>query len=215
MTENLKFAVYPMVLGVVSTNCYIVANQVTKEAVIVDPADSAIRIQNRIEELGLTPVALLVTHGHFDHIMAIPQLTEKYHIPTYIYEVDKPLMADPMLNCSALFMPRHSMSITEAQTVTDDQQLSLAGMDITVIHTPGHTAGGCCYYFEDCGFVMTGDTLFCGTVGRCDLPTGNYQTLLRSIKSRLFILPEETKVYPGHEQSTTIGQEIVHNMEIE
>ena len=197
------------VLGPVSTNCYIISNENTNEAIVIDPADQAFAITDKLKEQGLHPVAILLTHGHFDHIMAAEDVAKEFHIPVIASEAEKELLADSNLNGG--YMIRKAITLKADQFIKDQDQITLAGLKIKVIHTPGHTAGGVCYYFEQEKVLISGDTLFSGSVGRTDLPTGNSETLMESIKQKLLVLPEDVAVYPGHGEQTTIGYEKTHN----
>ncbi len=199
-----------LVLGPLATNCYLVWNQDTRQALIVDPADRADRIAEEVERLGIDPVAVLLTHGHFDHMMAAKEIRTAYQIPVYAYEAEADLMADPEANLSYGFAGV-SYSMQADHWVRDREHLELAGFDIQVIATPGHTVGSCCYYIAEEGVLLSGDTLFCQSVGRTDFPTSSTGSLIRSIGNRLFVLPEETKVYPGHNEPTTIRFEKQYN----
>lgn len=196
-------------LGMVSTNCHLAINETTLETIIIDPADKAQQIAMYIEEQGLKPVAILLTHGHFDHVLAIPGLIERYNIPVYVCEDEKGLLKDTALKYSPDLIPK--LEQVTSHLVKDGNQLNLGGMIIKVIHTPGHTAGGVCYYFTQSGDLFSGDTLFFETVGRTDLPTGNYRILIDSLKNKLMKLPDDVNVYPGHGESTTIGHERINN----
>lgn len=198
-----------LLLGQVATNCYLAMNETTKEMFIVDPADRADRIAQKVQEMGGTPVAVLLTHGHFDHIGAAQALKEKYEIPVYAMEQEAPVLASMQLNLSQMF--GCPMTLQADELLRDGQKLTLAGMEITAFHTPGHTQGGGCYYIPTEGVLFSGDTLFMESVGRSDFPTGSMSTLVRSIKEKLLVLPEETKVYPGHNYETTIGHEKRYN----
>lgn len=195
-----------MVLGAVATNCYFVINEETKETIVIDPADRADVILKKATEEGLTLKAVFLTHGHGDHIMAVPELREKTGIPVYACRAEEELLADPGQNLSTgLFGKPLSL---KADVLTEDgQELTAAGMKFRVLSTPGHTPGGCCYYSEEEGVLFSGDTLFCGSVGRTDFPGGSMGTLVRSISEKLMPLPDETKVYPGHQEETAIGDE--------
>ncbi|MDF2473072.1 MAG: Zn-dependent hydrolase, including glyoxylase [Anaerocolumna sp.] len=197
------------VLGRVETNCYFIINEETMEVILVDPADKAKQIDLHLKEQSLKPVAILLTHGHFDHIMAIPELQELYHLPVYAMEEEKGLLSDPAKNYSAGVGKRVVVNVTHP--LKDKDKITLAGMDITVIYTPGHTIGGACYYFDKEAVLFSGDTLFRGTIGRTDFPTGNYDTLIDSLNSKLMVLPDEITVYPGHDRTTTIGYERNNN----
>ena len=201
-----------LVLGVVQTNCYIVGNVDTKEAIVVDPADNAAAIKKALEENDLVCKAILLTHGHFDHIMAAEELARASLAKIYAHEAEKGLLADPELNVSAHMGKR--CSLVPDVCLKDGQTLTLAGFDIRVIHTPGHTAGGACYYFEENRVLFSGDTLFLEDIGRSDLPTGNGMQLVESIKNKLMPLDDDIVVYPGHDESTTIGHERANNIYI-
>lgn len=205
--SNMK--IQPYVLGRVETNCYFIINEETRETILVDPADKGKQIIQHLNEHSLKPVAILLTHGHFDHIMGIPELLEEYNLPVYAMEEEKILLTDPSKNFSAGVGKRIVINVTHP--LKDNEKLHLAGMDITVIYTPGHTIGGACYYFEKEGVLLSGDTLFRGSIGRTDFPTGDYDTLVQSLNTKLMVLPEEVTVYPGHERTTTIGYEKMHN----
>ena len=205
-----KLQLEMLVLGMAQTNCYLAMNRDTRELLIVDPAGEAVRIVRRIDEMEAVPAAILLTHGHFDHIGAVKELKERYHIPAYIHTADRELMQDEQLNGSLMLIGR-GISASADRVLTDGEKVSLAGFDIQVIHTPGHTAGGACYYIEDEKTLFSGDTLFCCSVGRTDLPTGSMAKLRASIHEKLFVLPEDVKVYPGHDVTTSIGYEKRYN----
>ncbi|MFA9375202.1 MAG: MBL fold metallo-hydrolase [Lachnotalea sp.] len=193
-------------LGKVSTNCYFVYNDDTKEALIVDPAADGAYIKSILEEKGLTLVAVLLTHGHFDHIMAAQYLKDNYHIPIMAHELEKEVLENANINLSGS-MGGGGIELKADQFLQDGDILKLLGTKITVIYTPGHTIGGVCYLFEEEKMLFSGDTLFKDTVGRTDFPTGNMSTLIKSIKDKLSILSDNVIVYPGHEEETSIGRE--------
>lgn len=199
-----------MVLGGVQTNCYLVYHEKTKAGVIIDPAAQPDRIDQMCLELGIKPEALLLTHGHGDHIMAVEKLKSRYQIPVIAGEKERNLLADPSKNLSAaLGMP--SVSLKADREVTDGEILVLAGFQFQVLATPGHTAGSVCYLEPEEGVLFSGDTLFEESLGRTDFPTGNMQQIVASIAEKLFVLPEDIMVYPGHGNPTTIGHEKTYN----
>ncbi|MBQ2803533.1 MAG: MBL fold metallo-hydrolase [Lachnospiraceae bacterium] len=204
-----------MVLGVCQTNCYFVYREGSKEVIFFDPADKGEQIQEALEKNGFQIKAIFLTHGHFDHIWGCEGICKaaeekgREQVKIYACEAEKDLLLDAHKNVSKQMSRPYTL---EADVyVQDGQILEVAGMTCQVIATPGHTGGGCCYYFEDAGLLVSGDTLFLESVGRTDLPTGSMSTLVRSIKEKLFVLPEETVVYPGHGDRTTIGHEKNYN----
>ena len=198
-----------LVVGVCQTNCYIINNKDTNEAMIVDPGDQAEDISMRCRMLGVVPKAILLTHGHFDHMMAAGKLKEEFHIPIYAAEKEVPLLADARANLSAMWA--RPVCIKPDCLVKEGDELDICGFSITVIETPGHTIGGVCFYIPEEEVLLSGDTLFCGSFGRTDFPTGSMSVLARAIREKLFQLPDVTQVYPGHESSTTIGYEKRYN----
>ncbi len=197
------------VTGIISTNCYLAINENTKQTVIIDPAACPKKIPDYIEEEGLKIEAILLTHGHFDHIMGIDGFLEKFPVPVYVHEDDERVMNDPRLNQSSIYTAGYTFS--GAQYLRDRQTLDLAGYIFEVIHTPGHTWGGCCYYVRSENVLFSGDTLFQCSVGRTDFETSSAPDIIYSIKEKLMKLPDETMVYPGHMGATTIGYERKNN----
>lgn len=198
------------VLGPVATNCYIGINEETKECFIVDPATCPPEFVSYIKNAGLTVKAVLLTHGHFDHIMGLDALLKEFPVPVYAHQAERDVLESEQLNSSASMLGQ-PYSFSGADYVTNRQELRIAGFEIRVIYTPGHTIGGCCYYIEKEKTLFSGDTLFHGSVGRTDLPTGSMGQLVSSVRDRLFVLPDDTKVYPGHMEETTIGYEKKYN----
>lgn len=198
-----------LVLGAVSTNCYLLINEETKETIIVDPAALASKIENRIEMLGLKPVAILLTHGHFDHILAAHELRTTYRVSIYALKEEEELLGSPDLNLSSSF--GEQVNLKGDHYLGDQDEINLAGFSVKVLHTPGHTSGSACYYIKKEGVLISGDTLFEASIGRTDFPTGNSQALINSIKEKLFVLPGETMVYPGHGNPTQIEYEEKNN----
>lgn len=190
----------------VLTNVYFLMNEDTKGILIVDPADSAERIFGQVESMQGNPVAVLLTHGHFDHIMAAKEVAEKYNIPIIAAEAEENLLADPALNMSGM-TGMGSVSIKPDILVRDMDEMKLPGFNFKVLLTPGHTKGSCCYYFYDDKILISGDTLFCGSCGRTDFPTSSPADMSRSLKRLVTELPEDVKVYPGHDSETSIGFE--------
>lgn len=192
-------------LGSMQTNCYVVWEENRQECIIIDPAAEAGKIKETIEKLGLTPVALLLTHGHFDHIGAVAALLRFYKLPVFAMAEEAMLCGDTGLNLSQAFgMP---ITLTISDYLSDGSVLELGGMEIEVIHTPGHTEGSCCFYLEAEGVLFSGDTLFYESHGRTDFPTGSERKIADSIRNKLLELPGDVRVYPGHGTDTTIKDE--------
>ena len=197
------------VLGSLGTNCYLLINEETKELVIIDPATCPDYLVSHVKSNGYVPKAIFLTHGHFDHVMGIDGWVKEFHIPVYLHEEEKQILENPKLNLSVMFGA--SYAYNDVKCLKDKDVLEVAGLTFKIIHTPGHTSGGCCYYEEVAGVLVSGDTLFCQSVGRSDFPTGSMAILARSIKEKLFCLPDETMVYPGHNEQTSIGDEKLYN----
>ncbi len=205
----MNLAIRMMVLGPVQTNCYFLINEDTKEVLIVDPADRAQKIIEWINSEGLKPTAILLTHGHFDHIMGVAGVKKEYNIPIYASKDEVEVLANPQINVSTMMGAYLSMKADKL--FSDGDVLELAGMKLKVISTPGHTIGSVCFYMEEERVLISGDTLFEASVGRSDFPTGSSRQLIESIKTRLFVLPDDTDVFPGHGGTTSIAYEKAHN----
>lgn len=204
-----KLELQQCVLGPVYTNCYIAKNKETGEALIIDPADSPSKIELKVNAMGARPVAVLLTHGHFDHIMGVEAVREKYQIPVYACRQEEEMLREPSVNMTDQM--GKSCSIRPDVFLDDLQVFEAAGFSIQMIHTPGHTKGSCCYYLKEEGVLLSGDTLFCGSVGRTDFPGGSASQIRNSLHRLLAALPDDTSVYPGHDTSTTIGYEKRYN----
>ena len=199
-----------LMLGSLATNCYLLKLGDGK-CVIVDIGEGAPVLLRRLETEKLTPCAILLTHGHFDHIAGVEQVREKFQIPVYLHALDVPMLSDRNANLAYWISDSPFQAVQAWQTVADGQTLTIAQKDFTLIHTPGHTPGGCCYYFPYENVVFSGDTLFCTSVGRTDFPGGSMSDIIRSIKEKLMTLPDRTTVYPGHNDVTTIENERMYN----
>lgn len=206
-----RIEIKKLVLGSVSTNCYIIWNKETKEALIVDPADNAATIGDFIATERLELKAILLTHGHFDHIMATSDLVQKFQVPVYCHDEEQELLEDANLNLSSMMGRVGDYTIHASNTVKDLEILDLIGEKIQVLYTPGHTKGGVCYYFMQEGCMFVGDTIFLESVGRTDFPTGNPTTLIQSIRQKLYVLDPAIVLYPGHGPATSIGYEKENN----
>ena len=197
------------VIGMIGTNCYVVSNENTKECFIVDPAVCDKNVISYIETEGLSLKAILLTHGHFDHILAAEAIRDRYQIPIYACQKEEKTLQDPKINLTAYHMDSYTLKADVY--LTDLQVVELAGFSVQMIETPGHTVGSCCYYLKDEGVLFSGDTVFCGSVGRTDFPEGSTAAIVESLHRLLDALPDDTEVYPGHDASTTIGYEKRYN----
>lgn len=200
-----KLEIKSLLLGNIMTNCYLLMNKETNEMLIIDPADQAFGIQKRVEAMEAKPVAILLTHGHFDHMLAADELRKKYGCEIYAHVKEKAVLEDPMLNLSGVWEAGTALSAD--RYVKEGEQLELAGFSIRVLFTPGHTQGSCCYCFPEEGVLISGDTLFQGSCGRTDFPTSSVQDMMKSLKRLVDELPDDTAVYPGHNSPTTIADE--------
>lgn len=199
------------VLGDLGTNCYTVVNTDTREAVIIDPAANADFLLKMLKNQNYDLKAILLTHAHFDHMAAVNDLKEAMpEVPVYIGVNDEELLSNCAANLSAMFA--EPVFVKADKTVSDGELLPMLGTTITCIEVPGHTKGGMCYYFEENKLLFDGDTLFTGSIGRSDFPTGDGELLIRSIEEKLFVLPDDVVVYPGHNSKTKIGREKAGNM---
>jgi hydroxyacylglutathione hydrolase len=197
-------------VGMVAENCYLLRRDESDRAVIVDPGEEAPKLLGAIESLGVTLDAILLTHTHFDHVGAVAPVAKATGAEVWVPEVEKPVLAD--INS---FVPRGSFGPFESwdaeHTLTGGEELELAGLEIDVISTPGHSPGHVSYSIPDETALFSGDVLFQGSVGRTDIPGGDWPTLLESIRSLVDTLPPETTVYPGHMGITNLGAERASN----
>lgn len=198
-----------MCIGYVQTNCYFVYDEEKMEALVFDPAVDGKGINAALTKNGITVAGIFLTHGHFDHILGANELREETGVKIYASELEEDVLLSAELNVSNQI--GRSCTVKPDVLLKDDEEVEVAGIKVKMISTPGHTHGSCCYYFEEAGLLISGDTLFAGSCGRTDLPTGSGGTLDRSIKEKLMRLPDEVKIFPGHGEDSTIGHERKYN----
>ena len=191
-------------VGAMGANCYILASGKGLRGIIIDPGDEGEKILQVLKTHHLTPGIVINTHGHYDHIAA----NDKFGLTVYVHSLDAPMLIEPMLNLSGLFSVAYKVK-SKIKPVEDGEIISLDKVELKVLHTPGHTPGGISLLMlkPENDIVFTGDTLFCRGIGRCDLPGGNEDALFNSIRQKLFTLPDETRIFPGHGPSSTIKEE--------
>ena len=177
---------------------------------IIDPGDESGRIIQTVEEIGFKPSAILLTHGHCDHIGALKDVKEKWNLPVYIGRGEESYLSDPILNGSGFF--DSPINAPKADFLVEDENLySFDTIDLRVLLTPGHTLAGVCYLDESEGVLFCGDTLFQGSIGRTDLPGGSFEILIESIQKKILTLPDNIICFPGHGAATTVGAERTGN----
>ena len=198
-----------MVLGGCQTNCYFVYREGSNRVIFIDPADDGQYIYNTLKSKGFEVEAILLTHGHFDHIWGCSKLRQLTGAKVYALDKEEELLQSSALNVSE--DAGRACTVKANQFLKDHEQITILDIPFEVLATPGHTQGSCCYYFYEDGILLSGDTLFEESVGRTDLPTGSLSELTRSVKKQLDPLPDEVKVYPGHADATTIGHERHYN----
>lgn len=196
------------VLGPIEDNNYLLIDEKSKEAVLIDCTEPSSEIDNTLAQFGAKLKYILLTHAHFDHVLGVNYFKEKYNCEVLLHKDDKELM-----DSIKEFAKNFNLGEVEVQTidkyVVEGDSVKFGSQEIKVLHTPGHTQGGACFLIDD--KIFTGDTLFYNSVGRTDLPGGNFNQLKSSIINKLFTLEKEITVYPGHGPKTTIGFEKEHN----
>lgn len=197
------------VLSECATNCYFIYREGEKEVIVVDPGDQGQGLYNKLTEMGFTVTAILLTHGHFDHVGGVNALRKASGAKVYACDAENIVLEKPEISMTKYYAG--GQVVRPDEYLRDKTEMEISGMKFRLIHTPGHTVGSCCFYFEEDGVLISGDTLFSESVGRTDFPTGAAGALDRSIRNKLFVLPDETIVYPGHGDRTTIGHEKMYN----
>jgi glyoxylase-like metal-dependent hydrolase (beta-lactamase superfamily II) len=201
-----------LILGDFQTNCYVVRTEESaRECLVIDTGLESRDMVAFLAQHDLTPKAVILTHGHVDHIAGLTALRSKFPgLRVYIHKLDGPMLTDSQANLSEMTMLPFETAPADV-LLEDGGAVEEAGIVLKVLHTPGHTPGGICLYAETEAVVFAGDTLFADGVGRTDFPGGDWNRLLDSIRTKLFILPERTVVCPGHGMRTTIGREKASN----
>lgn len=203
----MKIFMYP--LGPLQTNCYVIGNEDTGEALIIDAGAGPDALLSKARDYKVK--AILLTHAHFDHISGLNSIRQATNAPVYIHRSEQSWLKDPDLNGSSRWPTVAEKTICEQAEfeLEDGQTLELAGFSIKVLYTPGHSPGGISFLIDQ--HLFCGDALFAQSIGRTDLPGGNYSQLMQSIQNKLMVLPDETICYPGHGPKTTIGSEKLYN----
>ncbi len=204
MTAGDALRVYVMEVGPLVVNAYIVEEPSSKKAAVVDPGDDGDALLREIRERGLSVEKILLTHGHFDHVGAVRLLREETGAPVHLHAEDAGRMATARHQGLMFGLSVDDPPVPDV-IVADGDRIAFAGHEFLVAHTPGHTPGCVSYLCGKMAFV--GDLLFAGSIGRTDLPGGSYERLLQSVREKIFVLPEDTIVFPGHGPSTTVGEE--------
>jgi len=199
-----------LIVGPYEVNCYLYYHEQQGDGVIIDPGADYERIVQAVSAAGIAPSAILLTHGHGDHIAAVEAVKGHFEIPLYIGAGEEELLRNPSANVSALV--GHPIVAPDPDVVLNDEQLITVGsVALKVLATPGHSPGGICYLDERHSRLFCGDTLFWGSIGRTDLPGGSLEVLLASIRSKILTLPDTVVCLPGHGPKTTVGAERVNN----
>ena len=197
--------IHALVVSPCATNCYLVSDSSTRDALIIDPGDDADAIVQAVHADDLVVRGIVNTHGHADHIAANGALKQEFGCPIMIHELDAPYLTDADLNLSSFIGQSGPLSPPADRLLREGDVVMLGDRRFSVIHTPGHTPGGICLIVDD--VLFSGDTLFARSIGRSDFPGGAHRTLIESIRTKLLVLPDDTTVYPGHGPSTTIAIE--------
>lgn len=197
-----RYTIIAIPVGQIKANCYIIGNPETHGCVIIDPGDDAELIEKSLD--GYRPQAVLLTHGHFDHVSACDEICEKYSIPAYIHEADAAMLSDSVYNGSVGFGVKPVSLSVKPVTFRGGETLDFSGIPVQTLHTPGHTPGGACYIVDNSS-VFCGDTLFNGGYGRTDMAGGDFHLLRESLRKLLFISPRMV-AYPGHGSTTYAGR---------
>jgi glyoxylase-like metal-dependent hydrolase (beta-lactamase superfamily II) len=209
--DAVELEVRGVVVGLFQENCWIVGSRQRGEACVIDPGDEPEQILALARDMGVRITRVVASHAHLDHIMAARDIVEATGAPFLLHQADLPI-ADNMPQSARAWIGREvAPAPTPDAFPVDGDDLEVAGVTLTVLHTPGHTPGSVSLYAREARLLFSGDTLFRESIGRVDLPGGDFQQIAHSIAQRLYTLPEDTRVLPGHMQETTIGYERDHN----
>jgi hydroxyacylglutathione hydrolase len=199
-----------LTVGPFQENCYIVGDEESGAGALVDPGDEAARIALAVEQTELEIQSIIVTHAHIDHVGAVGALVDEYACPVLMHTEAEPMLSH--LPTQAMMMGLKFGKVpTVDRNIGDGEVLEVGALRLSSLYTPGHAPGHLSFYVADEGFVLSGDAIFAGSIGRVDLPGGDMGLLMRSINEKLMTLPDETRVYPGHGPQTTVGNERVSN----
>jgi hydroxyacylglutathione hydrolase len=199
-----------LTVGPFQENCYIVGDEESGTGALVDPGDEAARIALAVEQTELEIQSIIVTHAHIDHVGAVGALVDEYACPVLMHTEAEPMLSH--LPTQAMMMGLKFGKVpTVDRNIGDGEVLEVGALRLSSLYTPGHAPGHLSFYVADEGFVLSGDAIFAGSIGRVDLPGGDMGLLMRSINEKLMTLPDETRVYPGHGPQTTVGNERVSN----
>lgn len=196
------------VLGMYQINCYLVWNEQNQKGFLVDPGTYSEAIKEYVEEKNIKLECIILTHAHGDHIGGLEKFMSDYNIPVYIHEKEASILKDSKLNYSA-GIAGHKVEMEADRLLKDGETLEIGGIPLRILHTPGHTPGGICIYIAP--FLLSGDSLFEESIGRTDFSYCSTDDLINAIKSKLYALPDDTKVLPGHGMETSIGHEKKRN----
>src|SRR5690625_1860108 len=205
----MKMQIKQFSLGPIGTNCYILSQN--NECLVIDPGGDAHIVEEYLNNNKLTPLAILLTHAHFDHIGAVEEIRTKYKIDVYLHENEQDWLDDPSLNRSSLYFGENGIVTKRPEKLLSTGELEIGPFTCEVVHTPGHSPGSVTFIFRKDKFIVSGDVLFHRGIGRTDLPDASIEQLAKSIVNQLYVLPDDFNVYPGHGTNTTIGDEKQNN----
>ncbi|NOZ62153.1 MAG: MBL fold metallo-hydrolase [Calditrichaeota bacterium] len=197
-----------IVVGPLEVNCFIIAPEDSRHCAVIDPGDEADKIFAAVENDNLIPDFILLTHGHFDHLSAVNTLKQKWDVSVLLHEADQVLAQNASTQAMMFGMPEPG-NVSADTFLHDGGELKIGKLAVKVLHTPGHSPGNVTFQIENHLFV--GDLIFRGSIGRTDLPGGNYEQLIKSVKNKIFALPDSCIIHPGHGPDTTVGQEKENN----